>query len=243
MDTGKPSEHLESVISQATNVVVLTGAGISAESGMPTFRDPHRGLWAKYRPEELATPEAFRRDPELVWGWYRWRRELATAALPNAAHLALAEWESTGIEFHLVTQNVDGLHHRAGSRSLLELHGNIHRERCTREGTTLVRHLDPGEELPRCPDCGAPTRPDVVWFGESLDPGLLQHAFSAAERCELLVSVGTSSLVYPAAALPGHARQHGALFVEFNTQVTPLTSEADFVVRGPAAELLPRILG
>jgi len=227
---------------RAQRVVVLTGAGVSAESGMPTFRDPQKGLWSRYRPEELATPEAFERDPELVWRWYRWRRELARRAAPNKAHDSLANWESRVAHFHLVTQNVDGLHARAGSRCLLELHGNLFRNRCSREGKVIVDDNDDPSALPRCPDCQALLRPDVVWFGEALAEAVLEQAFAASETCEILLSVGTSSLVYPAAALPGHAQQHGAQVVEINTRETPLTAAADLSLRGAAAQLLPRLL-
>jgi len=241
MNRLSPTE-LRPVAQTTGSVVVLTGAGISAESGMPTFRDPQDGLWARYRPEELATPEAFARDPELVWGWYRWRREMAYRAAPNEAHEVLARWERKHTAFHLVTQNVDGLHGRAGSHAPLELHGNIFRNRCSREGKVLACSEDDAQALPRCPDCQALARPDVVWFGETLDGKLLERAVAAASTCDLLISIGTSSLVYPAAALPGYAKQQGARVIEINTRDTPLTAEADFVLRGPAAEVLPQLL-
>ncbi len=239
-----PQDVASALIRDAGKIVVLTGAGISAESGMPTFRAPQDGLWSKYRPEELATPGAFARDPELVWGWYRWRRELARRAEPNAAHRALARWQrESASDVCLVTQNVDGLHGRAGSDSLLELHGNIFRDRCSRSDKVLGMGGESDDKLPRCPDCGALARPDVVWFGESLDPAVLEKAFAASVDCDILLAVGTSGLVFPAAALPGYARSHGARFIEINTEETALSGDADFSIRGGAAVVLPQILG
>lgn len=233
---------LKALFRTAGRIVVLTGAGISAESGMPTFRSPQDGLWSRYRPEELATPEAFARDPALVWRWYRWRRELARSALPNAAHQALKRWERQCTDFHLVTQNIDGLHGRAGSRRVLELHGNLFRNRCSREGKILEQVVEDERALPHCPDCHALARPDVVWFGEALNPDVLERAFAASKTCDLLLSVGTSAVVYPAAALPGYAQTRGARLVEINIADTPLTTHADYSIRGQAALVLPQLL-
>ncbi len=225
----------------AARVAVLTGSGISAESGVPTFRDAQTGLWARYDPQELATPEAFARDPRLVWEWYEWRRGLVRGAEPNPGHGALAELERRIAGFTLVTQNVDGLHGRAGSRRVIELHGNIMRTRCSAEGV-VVREYEGEETPPRCPWCGAFLRPDVVWFGEMLPAGALEGASEAARGCDIFFSIGTSSLVYPAAALPHEALENGATLVEVNPSETPLTVNADFTLRGRAGEVLPELL-
>jgi NAD-dependent deacetylase len=218
----------------ARAVVGLTGSGISAESGVPTFCEAQSGLWERYDPQQLATPQAFARDPRLVWEWYEWRRKLVTEAEPNPGHRALAELERRIPEFTLVTQNVDGLHARAGSRNVIELHGSILRSKCSREGVIVEpERNDPVP--PRCPQCGAFLRPDVVWFGERLPPGALEAASESARRCEALLSIGTSSLVYPAAALPYEALESGATLVELNSSKTPLTAHADYLLRGSAA--------
>lgn len=203
----------------ARHVVVLTGAGVSAESGLATFRDPLTGLWARYRPEDLATPEAFERDPALVWAWYGSRRGAALAAAPNPAHLALARLEALVPRMTLVTQNVDGLHVRAGSRDPVELHGSLFRARCSREGTVHEEAVDQAlaaEQVPRCPECGAMLRPGVVWFGERLPEDALRRAMAAAGECDLFLAVGTSGQVYPAAALPGLAAASGAWVATIN---------------------------
>lgn len=221
-------------------VVALTGAGISAESGVPTFRG-HRGLWREYRPEELATPDAFARDPKLVWEWYDWRRGLIGACQPNPAHRTLADMETKLPDFTLITQNVDGLHQLAGSRQVLELHGNIWRVRCTREGTKQVDRFTPLPEIPpHCANCGALLRPDVVWFGESLPADVLEAAFAAAAACDLMLVIGTSAVVQPAATLSLIAKQNGAALVEVNPQPTPLSDYADLTLRQSAAQALPQ---
>lgn len=221
-------------------VVALTGAGISAESGVPTFRGPD-GLWGRYRPEELATPEAFTRDPSRVWEWYAWRREVIARAEPNPAHRTLADMEAVLPGFLLITQNVDGLHQRAGSRRVIELHGNLWRVRCIQEGRAWEDHRVPLPEIPpRCSTCGGLLRPDVVWFGEPLPPVLWQHAVKAAQGAEIFLVIGTSGIVEPAASLPRLARVHGALVIEFNLEDTPLTPLAYEVWRGPVGETLPR---
>jgi NAD-dependent deacetylase len=185
----------------------LTGAGISAESGIPTFRDAQSGLWARYRPEDLATPEAFERDPKLVWEWYAWRRERVKNVAPNPGHLALVELERRTGDFTLITQNVDNLHQRAGSRRIIELHGNITRVKCFERGHA-VSEWGAGTP-PRCPQCDGRLRPDVVWFGENLPDGVFEQALAAAEACDVFLSIGTSALVYPAASLPMAALERG----------------------------------
>lgn len=222
-------------------MVALTGSGISAESGVPTFRDAQSGLWARYDPQELATPEAFARAPELVWKWYAWRRGLVEGASPNAGHEALADLERRLPVFSLVTQNVDGLHQEAGSGCVVELHGNIRRSRCPVENVT-VEPAETDHLPPICPNCGSPLRPDVVWFGEALPVAELEAASTAARSCDFLLSVGTSGLVYPAASLPHEALESGATVVEINPDPTPLSARADFVVRGRAGEVLPRLV-
>jgi NAD-dependent deacetylase len=226
----------------AQRVSALTGAGISAESGVPTFRDAQTGLWARFDPTELASPEAFARDPRLVWEWYAWRRDLVAGARPNPGHFALAELERRVPGFTLITQNVDNLHQAAGSRHLIELHGNVQRTKCSREGVLIDEWVDTGEVPPRCPICGAPLRPDVVWFGESLPAAALFAAATAAREAELFFSIGTSALVQPAASLPLEALRHGALLVEINPDETPLTPAATYALRGPAGQILPALV-
>ena len=225
----------------AERVVALTGSGISAESGVPTFREAQTGLWERYDPQQLATPEAFERNPRLVWEWYEWRRKLVTEAEPNPGHLALVELKRRVPCFTLVTQNVDGLHGRAGSRDTIELHGNFLRTRCSVEGNVLEPD-ETGSVPPLCSNCGALLRPDVVWFGEMLPPRPLEKASEVARRCDLFLSIGTSSLVYPAAALPYEALKNGATLVEINADETPLTGLAEHVLRGRAGEILPELL-
>ena len=227
---------------QAQRVAVLTGAGISAESGVPTFRQAQTGLWARYDPQQLATPQAFRRQPQLVWDWYAWRRTLVAAAEPNPGHFALAEMERRAPHFTLITQNVDSLHRRAGSRAVLELHGNIARTKCSREGRVIETWPETDARPPRCPDCGAFLRPDVVWFGEALPADALDAAIAAARAAEVFLSVGTSGLVHPAAGLPLLAGEHGALTVEINPEVTPLSDDMSYCLRGPAGVVLPALV-
>ncbi|MDZ7291108.1 MAG: NAD-dependent deacylase [candidate division KSB1 bacterium] len=219
-------------------IAVLTGAGISAESGLPTFRGPG-GWWKNYRAEELATPEAFRRDPRLVWEWYNYRRDLVRQHAPNPGHRALAQMQSRFKEFALITQNVDGYHQRAGSSDVSELHGNIMMSRCSGCGHECEAGAESWrEDLPYCA-CGALYRPGVVWFGEMLPELALQRAFAAAESCQVFFSIGTSAVVYPAAALPQVAAAHGAYVVEINYEPTPLTPRADEFLQGKAGEILP----
>lgn len=222
------------------SVVVLTGAGISAESGVPTFRGED-GLWRQYRAEELATPQAFMRDPTLVWEWYDWRRGLIANCEPNAAHRTLVDMERRCEDFTLITQNVDDLHHRAGSKRVVRLHGSIWQVRCTSEGIVRENHDVPLTQLPARCACGAALRPHVVWFGESLDGTVLEEAYAATENCDLMLVVGTSAVVHPAASLPTIAKSRGARLIEVNLERTPLSPYADEVVLGPAAEELPKL--
>jgi NAD-dependent deacetylase len=221
---------------------VLTGAGISAESGVPTFRDAQTGLWAKFRPEDLATPEAFARDPRRIWDWYEWRRELVRRVEPNAGHHALVHLAGQVPKLTLVTQNVDGLHQRAGSTGVIEYHGNILRDRCCSEGTLSQRAPRSDSGLPECARCGALLRPDVVWFGEAIPPQALADADEAAANCDVFLSIGTASVVYPAAGLAARARQYGATVIEINIEPTALTPLAHFSLRGPSGEVLPQLL-
>lgn len=223
------------LVRKAKRIVVLTGAGISAESGVPTFRG-EQGLWKTYRPEELANAEAFEANPELVWEWYQWRQSVVAQCAPNPAHYALAELERRVASFSLITQNIDGLHHKAGSLNVEELHGNLWRTRCTSEGT--VRDYD--GQL-RCA-CGAWLRPHIVWFGEPVDSMTLALAFHAAERSEVFLVVGCSGLVAPASRLPTVASDFGATLIEINLERTPLTNAVDYFLAGPAGELLPKLI-
>ena len=225
----------------AKSIAVLTGAGVSAESGVPTFRG-EGGLWRQFRAEDLATPEAFARDPRLVWEWYDWRRQKIAACRPNPAHEALAKLETRCAEFLLITQNIDDLHRRAGSRRLVELHGNIWRVRCAREATVSALPDMPLREIPPRCACGALLRPDVVWFGEALPVEALERATKAAEACDLFLVVGTSALVQPAASLPLMAKQHGAGVIEVNPDPTPLSRLVDVSLHGKAGEVLPALL-
>ena len=229
-------------IRKARSVAVLTGAGVSAESGIPTFRDAQTGLWARYQPSELATPDAFRRNPRLVWEWYAYRRGLVEAAEPNPAHLALAELERRIPGFTLITQNVDGLHRRAGSRNVVELHGNITRTKCFDEDR-LVESWPPTAEVPpRCPRCGGPLRPDVVWFGETLPQNAWRAAVAAAAGCDVFLAVGTSGVVWPAAELPIQARHAGAYTAEINLEQAALHGRLDAHLYGPAGRILPAVV-
>ena len=236
-----PPKLIETLRS-ARYVVVLTGAGVSAESGVPTFRDAQTGLWAKYDPAELATPQAFQRNPRLVWEWYAWRRELVSQAKPNSGHLALAKLEQHVPKLTLITQNVDGLHRQAGSRNVIELHGNINRTICSEERRVIESWPETDEVPPRCPDCGSLLRPDVVWFGETLPQQALEAAFEAAEQCDFFMSIGTSGLVQPAASLPLVAVDRGGSVLEINPDVTTLTARMTYSLRGPAGHLLPALL-
>ena len=243
------------LLAGAGSVCVLSGAGVSAESGVPTFRG-EGGLWKSYRAEDLATPQAFRRDPRLVWEWYEWRRTKIRACSPNPGHVALAHLALAGVPTRIVTQNVDGLHEKAardvaGSRDPspalpLELHGSIFRVRCT-SCSYRVPHRDPivtgtKEDLPRCPVCSSLLRPDVVWFGESLDPEVLNQAFRVAREASVCLVVGTSALVQPAASVPLATLEGGGSVVEVNPTETPLTPMAHLSYRGASGEVLPALM-
>jgi NAD-dependent deacetylase len=242
------------LLRDATRVVVLTGAGVSAESGVPTFRGAG-GLWKHFRAEDLATPEAFVRDPRLVWEWYAWRREKVRACAPNAAHIALARCALHDRKLTIVTQNVDGLHVRAarevcgvadpGAAMPLEVHGSILRDRCsgcdTRSEPVAIDTTS-AKTLPRCARCGALLRPDVVWFGEMLDEKTLAAADAAAATADVCLVVGTSALVQPAASLPLRTRASGGVVIEVNPEETPLTPVSEMSIRGRAAETVPRLL-
>ena len=226
------------LLRSAKNIAVLTGAGISAESGIPTFRGAG-GLWKNYKPEELATPEAFARDPKLVWEWYDWRRQIIGKAEPNAGHRALVK---LGDRATLITQNVDGLHERAGSRNVLRVHGSIWIVRCLRCAKETEDHRAPLPEIPPRCDCGGMLRPGVVWFGEGLPKAVWDNAQKAARNADLLLVVGTSAVVYPAASLVPLARSAGAKVVEINPGETPISASVDHSLRGAAGEVLPTLI-
>jgi NAD-dependent deacetylase len=229
-------------LQKANRVAALTGAGVSQESGLRTFRDSQTGLWAQYKPEDLASPEAFARDPKLIWDWYAWRREAIKGVRPNAGHYALAEMEMKIPEFTLITQNVDGLHRMAGNKNVLELHGNIQRVRCSECGRFIEAWSDDAEHVPACEHCGGLLRPDVVWFGESLPRGELEAAVTAARSCDVFFSIGTSGIVQPAASLAFAAHNKGAVVVEINAESTSLTPKTDFAFLGKSGEILPELL-
>jgi NAD-dependent deacetylase len=227
-------------LATAARVTVLTGAGISAESGVPTFRGKD-GLWQGFRATDLATPEAFARDPKLVWKFYNWRRELLAPLKPNPAHEALVRLEGKVPQFTLLTQNIDDLHRRAGSRNIVELHGNIWLVRCIRCLRVARREEGPLPELPTCPECGDLLRPHVVWFGEALDPADLERAVDASRSCQVMLVVGTSAVVQPAASLALVARERGARVVEINLEATPYTHLLDAALHGKAGTLVPQV--
>ena len=236
------SARLRDLLARGRRVAALTGAGISAESGVPTFRS-QGGFWENESLEDLATPGGFARDPKRVWAWYDDRRRHISGCTPNAGHHALARFGRGHPDFRLITQNVDGLHQAAGSMGVILLHGDLFRVRCTKEGTSREDRRVPLPEIPPRCACGALLRPDVVWFGEALPEQAMQEATGAAHRSEVFLSIGTSALVYPAAALPEVAKQNGAYLVEINIEETPLSPLADEVILGPAAEVLPDLLG
>lgn len=236
------------VLASAERLVVSSGAGMSRESGIPTFRDAMEGLWANFDPQELATEEGFRRDPRRVWSWYAWRRERVMQARPNPGHVAVAEMEQVVPELTIVTQNVDGLHAEAGSSDVIEVHGNIRRVRCLDRGHPFTGMLPPyvedqEQDPPACPACGSPLRPDVVWFGEMLPADAVERAWSLAGRCDAMLLIGTSGTVWPAAELPLVARRAGGRIIEVNPTPSELTHAADIFLQGPAGRVLPALLG
>lgn len=235
----KKIKEAAELLKSAGRVTVLSGAGISAESNVPTFRGKD-GLWKNYRAEELATPEAFRARPAFVWEWYGYRQQIILKCDPNPAHYTLAEMEKHFREFTLITQNVDGLHERAGSKKILEMHGNIFKARCTKENTIsdFVLGDDP---LPKCKKCSALLRPHIVWFGESLDPDVLDQSFTLASESDLFMVIGTSAMVQPAASLPMIAAQSDIPVIEINPDQTPLSPYMTVSIQGKAGEVLPEI--
>jgi NAD-dependent deacetylase len=236
-----PVRILREKLAGAQRIVVLTGAGISAESGVPTFRGDG-GLWRQYRATDLATPEAFARDPALVWEFYNWRRELLAPLEPNPGHAALAELERRAPHFTLITQNIDGLHKKAGSRNIVELHGNIWWVRCTGCGRIEEDRRVPLPGLPACGGCGALLRPNVVWFGEMLDPEILDSAYEAVNNCDAMLVAGTSGTVQPAASMGIHAKRQGAFVAELNLEPTPYSDIYHVSIGGKSGEILPQLL-
>ena len=229
-------------LASARNVTILTGAGISADSGVPTFRGAE-GLWRTFRAEDLATPEAFERDPRLVWEWYSWRRELIATKQPNPAHFALVELEQRWTDrMWLITQNVDGLHRAAGSRRLSEIHGNIWKVRCTGCGVISENREAPLPILPTCQLCHTLLRPHIVWFGESLWAEDLRRCDEALRVCDLLLVIGTSGVVYPAAGFASVAKEVGALVIEINLESTAQSDLVDLSLQGRAKDLVPLLL-
>ena len=236
-------------IRDSKQIAILTGAGVSKESGVPTFRDALDGLWSKYDPQELATPQAFQRNPKLVWDWYEFRREMVREARPNPGHIAIAELERRYPSTHVITQNVDDLHERAGSKNVIHLHGSIARSKCffnCRGNPTIVDisqvEWDKESGPPSCPHCGRWVRPDVVWFGEMLPQDQLEGALAISMACDVMIVVGTSGLVTPAAAMPGYAKSAGATIIEVNPDYSMITRIADIKLEGPSGEMLPRVL-
>ena len=236
------SQGLILALHKSTSIAVLTGAGVSQESGLRTFRDAQTGLWSQYKPEDLASPEAFTRNPKLVWDWYAMRREKIRSVLPNQGHVALVELEQHISTFTLITQNVDGLHQKAGSVNVIELHVNLQRVKCSLCGKKVSEWSETKEEVPACQVCGGLLRPDVVWFGEALPRTALEEAVLACRNCDLFFSIGTSGLVQPAASLAYAARNNGAALVEINTERTSLTTKVDFALSGKSGEILPALL-
>ncbi|OPY75975.1 MAG: NAD-dependent protein deacylase [Syntrophorhabdus sp. PtaU1.Bin153] len=235
------NDHVADRLASTKFLLVITGAGISAESGIPTFRG-NEGLWKNYRAEELATPQAFARDPETVWKWYDWRRGIIGKAEPNAGHLAIKELEDLFDNFLLITQNVDGLHGRTGIRNMVEIHGNLWRVRCTQEGTTSMLMDVPLRSVPPKCECGALLRPDVVWFGESIPTLALESAFRVIEQCDTLIVVGTSGVVYPVASFPQTVKNNGGFVIEVNVEPTPISSVADASLYGNSGDILPMLV-
>ncbi len=234
-------DQVVEIIQKSTSVAVLTGAGISAESGVPTFRGD-QGLWKKYRPEQLATMEAFRATPETVWEWYLWRRGVISKTKPNPGHYALRDLAELVDDFTLITQNVDNLHRLAGSTRILELHGNIFRNKCVDCNRPMASDLViTPNTLPTCSACGGRVRPDVVWFGEGLPVEVIEEAYSVSERAEVFFSIGTSTVVHPAASLPLMAKRGGATLIEINPERTPLSKYCDFSFRSNSGDILPKL--
>lgn len=235
----EPLHSAAAIVAQAEHLIALTGAGISKESNIPTFRGED-GLWREYDATDLATPQAFARDPELVWEWYTWRQNLIAQCEPNPAHLTLARWEKRGLLKCVITQNVDGLHHRAGSENILEVHGDIWAVKCT-ECDYHDRLNEAAEGIPHCERCDSILRPDVVWFGESLDQRIMNAVYSELQKADACLVIGTSGIVQPAASFPVIVKRSGGSVIEVNIEKTPLTSVADVHLEGKAGSILPRL--
>jgi NAD-dependent deacetylase len=240
-DLQKLADKVAKYLVNAQRVTFLTGAGVSKESGIPTFRDAQTGMWEKYNPQELATPEGFKRDPKLVWQWYDYRRKLLGAAEPNAGHRAIVEMESLVPKVSVITQNIDGLHQKAGSTDVTELHGSIKRFYCFEGGHDATNVPFDLEEPPRC-HCGSMIRPGVVWFGEALPPHAMSRGLSECQTSEVVFVVGTSALVQPAASLPYAAHKRGARLVEVNPEETPITDITDVFLQGASGVTLPLVV-
>jgi NAD-dependent deacetylase len=244
MQSENPILQIAQRLKSASRVTVLTGAGISAASGVPTFRGKE-GLWRSYSPQELATPEAFQKDPKLVWEWYNWRRELISKCQPNPAHHIIALWSKRYPGFALITQNVDGLHEKAGTENVIRFHGSIWEvlcwNSCKSSPERWIDHTVPLSRIPpSCPHCGGLIRPGVVWFGEGIDPDVLEESAKAL-HCQVFMTIGTSAQVYPAAALSDRARANGAFTVEINLEATPASDSVDLSIQGPAEKILQEI--
>lgn len=236
------------IIHKANSIAILTGAGVSKESGVPTFRDAMDGLWAQYNPEELATPFAFEQNPKLVWDWYQWRRQLVSGAKPNAGHIALTELEQHKDSVVVITQNVDDLHEQAGSTDIIHLHGNIARNKCFDDcqGEPTIIDINTleydADTVPRCPHCNAYVRPDVVWFHEGLPSHALNRAMHLSQTCDVMLVIGTSGLVSPASQLPSMAKRSGATVIEVNPDYSMITRIADIKLDGKSGEMLPKVI-
>lgn len=234
-------KEAKAIIDNASSITVLTGAGISAESGIPTFRGED-GLWRKFRSEELATQEAFQRDPKLVWEWYDWRRGLVKEAMPNPGHYALVNLENEKTNFTLVTQNIDGLHQLTGNRNIIEMHGNLWQIRCTSCGVVEENHDVPLKEIhPKCKNCDALGRPNVVWFGEMIPMSIIDNILIAIDKCQVMLIVGTSGIVEPAASMGLVAKHTGKTVIEVNLETTPNSSHYDISILGKSGEILPML--
>jgi len=230
MDLTGLVKRVAEIIRSSSYVVAFTGAGVSAESGVPTFRG-RGGLWERFKPEELATPEAFRRNPRLVWEWYRWRMEIISSAKPNPAHIVLAKMEEKGLLKTLITQNVDGLHQRAGSKNVIELHGNIWRVKCINCEYRGRLNKPPSIIPPKCPNCNSPLRPDVVWFGEPLPRNAWEKAVTEASIADVMIVVGTSGVVMPACMIPWITKRRGGTIIEVNIKESAITPITDMFVK------------
>lgn len=240
-EIGEKLKKAKEIINSSKYVVVLVGAGLSQESGVPTFRGKD-GLWKQFRPEELATPQAFMRTPELVWEWYCWRRSIIARAEPNSAHYAIVELEKRCEQFLLITQNVDGLHRRAGNKKYIEIHGCIWESRCVHCHNVMEDHETDYTRIQSCKYCGGRLRPNVVWFGEAIPEMNLRKSYYAAQSCDVMIVVGTSGYVQPAASLPFLAKQNNAKVIDINVQSTPISEIADLFLEGKAGKILPELI-